>query len=302
MGNMRKQFIPRRWTSIFSQEIERLIGLINNNLRENLNIKCAYQKAVLDAMSYSLFPGGKRLRPIFALKSFELFHDDLDLILPYASAIEMIHTYSLIHDDLPAMDDDDIRRGKASSHKEFGEAMAILAGDGLLNLAYEIIFDDLGQEKNPETLKRKIRAGKVIGQAAGVCGMIGGQVVDISSDNRVMDDDRLLFMYKAKTGALFRAAIMSGAIVAGASQEEEKILEDYAYYLGLSYQIQDDFLDLGEDERLEKTTYLSFFDENKGERKLDDLKSRSLACLLSLKDRDTFFLRELTESLNKRSS
>ena len=285
---------------IIAKELERLRKIIDKYLKESINIKGEHQKEIFDAMEYSLFTGGKRLRPIFAIKVYEIFNPNIENILPYAAAIEMIHTYSLIHDDLPSMDNDDYRRGKLTNHRVFGEAMAILAGDGLLNLAFETMLKDALKEEEGIGYQQKIEVMYEIAKCAGVEGMIGGQVVDLFSNEGEMTRDKLLFMYQAKTAALFQASVLSGAILGGASPREVKILREYAQVLGLSYQLQDDLLDIEEDESINKFTYLSFYDKDKAEEDIERLCKESFDLLDKLDGRDTQFLKELTELLVNR--
>src|SRR5690625_5153604 len=285
---------------IIAKELERLRKIIDKYLKESINIKGEHQKEIFDAMEYSLFTGGKRLRPIFAIKVYEIFNPNIENILPYAAAIEMIHTYSLIHDDLPSMDNDDYRRGKLTNHRVFGEVMAILAGDGLLNLAFETMLKDALKEDEGIGYQQKVEVMYEIAKCAGVEGMIGGQVVDLFSNEGEMTRDKLLFMYQAKTAALFQASVLSGAILGGASPREVKILREYAQVLGLSYQLQDDLLDIEEDESINKFTYLSFYDKDKAEEDIERLCKESFDLLDKLDGRDTQFLKELTELLVNR--
>lgn len=201
-------------------------------------LKGSYNKKVYEAMTYSLNAGGKRIRPILLLLCFEMYKGEHAEALPLAAAIEMIHTYSLIHDDLPAMDNDDLRRGKLTNHKVFGEALAILAGDALLNEAMNIMFqfslNGISQTK----------ACLLISEAAGAEGMIGGQVVDLLSENKKISIEELTYMHSKKTGAIIKAAITSGATMAGAPQCDIELLEEYGEKLGLAFQIKDDILDV----------------------------------------------------------
>ncbi len=275
---------------IINEEIKNTGRIMDEILEKYMNRNSIYREKILESMKYSLFTGGKRLRPIMAIKTFEIFNNNIKLILPYAAAIEMIHTYSLIHDDLPAMDDDDYRRGKPTNHKVFGEAMAILAGDALLNLAFEIMSKDvLENSMSLEDYKRKNRAINEIANYSGINGMIGGQVVDLFSSYENMDKDKLLFMYKAKTAALFQASIVVGGILGGAKEEEISILREFSLYLGLSYQIQDDLLDAEEDKLIHKFTYLSYFDKEKSKEDMITYTNKALDLLEALDNRDTAF-------------
>ena len=231
------------------------------------------------------------------MKTFEIFDNDLDKILPFAMAIEMIHTYSLIHDDLPAMDDDDMRRGKKTNHIVFGEDIAILAGDGLLNLAFEIMSKHtVENSESIEDYKRNTRAMMEIVNYSGIHGMIGGQVIDIKATDKNISEDRIIKMYKCKTAALFQGGIVAGAIIGGASEEEIEILRKYALNLGLSYQLQDDLLDEEEDREINKLTYLTFYDRHKTEMDINTYSSEAIKLLDSL-NKDTKFLEKLTYKL-----
>ncbi|MGN9164136.1 polyprenyl synthetase family protein [Tissierellaceae bacterium HCP3S3_D8] len=287
--------------TIINGELNKTREIIDEKLKEYLKIDNIYVEKILESIKYSLFTGGKRLRPIIMVKTFEIFDDNIENVLPYASALEMIHTYSLVHDDLPAMDDDNMRRGKPTNHIVFGEAMAILTGDALLNLAFEIMLDDvLNTSMSNDEYRRKSRAIYEIGNYSGIRGMIGGQVVDLFGNYRDMDRDRLIYMYKTKTAALFQASVVAGAILGGASEEEVSILRDFALYLGLAYQIQDDLLDFEEDALIDKLTYLSYFDRDKANRDMREYRDRAISILESLKSRNTDFLRELTMLLANR--
>lgn len=282
----------------FTNELNSLRTIIDLEFKHIFQNKDFYQKRIFESIDYSIFTGGKRLRPIMVLKACELFSDDYKGGLPYAIAIEMIHTYSLIHDDLPAMDDDDLRRGRPTNHKVFGEAMAILAGDGLLNYAFEIIIDNMVKNSNTiDDYKRKARASKEISFYSGVHGMIGGQVVDLLSNHDSMTEDKLLFMYKTKTAALIQASLVSGAIIGGASDVEIEAIREYGLNLGLAYQIRDDILDIKEDRDIQKLTYLTFHDIEKSKDDLIKYSNRAIETLNNIKSRDISFFIWLTEEL-----
>ncbi|MBR4173305.1 MAG: polyprenyl synthetase family protein [Clostridia bacterium] len=207
------------------------------------------QKRLYDAMNYSLFAGGKRLRPMIMLMTAKMLKTPFERVIPFACAMEMIHTYSLIHDDLPAMDNDDLRRGKPTNHKVFGEAEAILAGDALLTKAFEIVsgYDAEGVDRTSV-----LRAINVLAKSAGADGMVGGQDIDMGGD--LSDLEKLKFMHSLKTGAIIRASGVIGAILSGAKDAEIKAIDEYCYNLGIAFQIQDDILDvLGNEEILGKT-------------------------------------------------
>ncbi|NLY44535.1 MAG: polyprenyl synthetase family protein [Tissierella sp.] len=274
------------------------IKIIDEALDKYTNCRNKYQQTIFESMRYSLFNGGKRLRPTIAVKTFELFSDDIQKILPYAAAIEMIHTYSLIHDDLPAMDDDNFRRGKPTNHVVYGEALAILSGDGLLNLSFETMLKDmLYNSESQESSHMKARAIYEVSKYAGVEGMIGGQVVDLFGSHENMDSQTLELMYEKKTAALFQAAAVVGAILGGASDEDIEILREFALYLGLSFQIQDDILDAEEDAKIHKLTHLSFYDIKKSKEDVDIYTNKAFELLDKLSNKDTKFLKELTNLL-----
>lgn len=244
------------------------------------------------SMRYSIFAGGKRLRPVLCLTAAEAVGGDSSSLLPAACALELIHTYSLIHDDLPAMDNDDFRRGKPTNHKVYGEAMAILTGDALLTMAFGLIAEcSTSGDITPETVIRVIRE---VSAAAGSQGMIGGQVVDILSENKSVDQDRLKYIHDHKTGALFKASIRTGALLGRGSEEQVESLSIFAENLGLAFQITDDILDiegefqkigktLGSDERKHKCTYPAVFGLQESKALAGKAVERAL---LSLRDFD----------------
>lgn len=282
----------------FNEELERIKSLIDSELRKIVQNKDCFQRRILESMEYSLFTGGKRLRPVMAIKSYEMFNNNIDEIIPFAIAIEMIHTYSLIHDDLPAMDNDDFRRGKPTNHKVFGDAMAILAGDGLLNLAFETALDFIDNNaKDMNDYKKYTRALKEISKYSGIYGMIGGQVVDLLLSHDTVTNEKLLFMYTAKTAALIQSALVSGAIIGGANDEEIELIRNFGLNLGLAYQIRDDILDIDKDSNIKKLTYLTFYDINKGKEAVEKYSNNAISCLKKLSNRDTEFFETLTRKL-----
>ena len=260
-----------------------------------------YQKTVFQAMNYSVLAGGKRIRPILMLETYKLFGGSNKAIESFVAAIELIHTYSLVHDDLPAMDDDELRRGKLTTHAKFGEAMGVLAGDGLLNYAFEIALDTLDETKGADN-RAVIRSLKVLAKKAGIYGMIGGQVVDVEAEKQYgISKNRLDFIYELKTGALIEATMMIGAILGGATDEE---VEDVAKKIGLAFQIQDDVLDVigetetigksvGSDEKNQKATYVVFEGLEKAKQEVADLTDDAIAILQELPYENPF----LTELL-----
>lgn len=283
-----------------NEELQRTKKQIDEALKGILIEKELYQKKVLEAIEYSLFTGGKRLRPVMAIKSYEMFGSDMTEIMPFAIGIEMIHTYSLIHDDLPAMDNDDFRRGMPTNHRIFGDAIAILAGDGLLNLSHEVILDFINNNaRNTDDFRRYNKALWEISRYSGVYGMIGGQVVDLSS--KAIDEDELLFMYKAKTAALIQSALVSGALVGEANSDEIEHMRNFGLNLGLAYQIRDDILDMDKDKGIEKITYLTFFNKKKAETAIEEYSEKAMEELNKLSNRDTRFFVDLTKKLIDRN-
>ena len=265
-----------------------------------------WQKNVIEAMNYSVTAGGKRLRPMLMEETYKLFGGNGTEIEPFMAAIEMIHTYSLVHDDLPAMDNDEYRRGRKTTHVVYGEAMAILAGDGLLNFAFETAL------KVFETEADKTRAAKalaVLAKKAGIYGMIGGQTADIEAENigDKVTEEHLLFIHEHKTAALIQAAMMIGAILAGADEEQVEVVEKAAYDIGVAFQIQDDILDVtstletlgkpvGSDEKNNKTTYVTLKGLETASCEQKEMSAHAISLLESL-NMENMFLMELISSL-----
>lgn len=248
-----------------------------------------YQKIVMEAMNYSVLAGGKRIRPILMLETYKLFGGSSKAIEPFMAAIEMIHTYSLVHDDLPAMDNDMLRRGKPTTHAKYGEAIGILAGDGLLNYAFETALQALDIEPDNKAVYKSLQ---VLAKKAGIYGMIGGQVVDIEADKQYgISKNRLDFIYELKTGALIEAAMMIGAYLGGANQDEVDQVEQMAKKIGLAFQIQDDILDVvgdeaklgktvGSDAKNQKATYVVFEGLDKAKDDVEKLTEEAIKILI----------------------
>lgn len=263
------------------------------------------QKLVMDAMQYSMLSGGKRLRPMLMQETYHLFGGTTAVIEPFMAAIEMIHTYSLVHDDLPAMDDDEYRRGRKTTHVVYGEDMGILTGDGLLNFAFETAA--LAFDMEPENSFCIGKALQVLGRKAGIYGMIGGQVVDVKSSGEKISGDKLEFIYRLKTGALIEASMMIGAILAGASEESVQAMEEIAAEVGMAFQIQDDILDvtstteiLGKpvhsDEKNEKMTYVVWKGLDQAKQDVEILSRNAIGKLRAFETKDEY-LEILLESL-----
>ncbi len=258
------------------------------------------QKIILEAVNYSLKAGGKRLRPMLMLETLRLFCGDEKEVYAFMAAIEMIHTYSLVHDDLPAMDNDLYRRGKKTTHAVYGEDIGILAGDGLLNLAYEIMSEAVTNSARPF---EAAKAMHIIAVKSGIFGMVGGQTVDVLSEGKEIELETIEFIHELKTAALIEASMMAGAILAGASEKAVQIVEKVAHNIGIAFQIQDDILDvistmevLGKpvlsDEKNRKTTYVSFMGIEKSKEMVEKY-SREAVCLLDGLDSHNDFLRSL---------
>ncbi len=261
--------------------------LIDQALDQYLPSAERYPEKIHQAVRYSVFSGGKRLRPILLLASYELFKPDFHPALPFACALEMIHTYSLIHDDLPSMDDDDFRRGKPTSHKVFGEAIAILAGDALQTEAFSLMARE-GMKSGIEP-ERILRAIFELAESAGLNGMVSGQVMDLEKQGRDYSLEELEFIHRHKTGALIRASVKIGGILAGAGEEDLTALGEFGERIGLAFQIMDDILDLKGDERLgkplgsdlkkEKATYPALLGLNKSEEQAKSLVAEAVKFL-----------------------
>lgn len=229
----------------FKQTLIEKANYIENLLNEYMPKEEGYQKTIIEAMNYSLKAGGKRLRPILTLEACKIVGGNEKDCIPFAVAIEMIHTYSLIHDDLPALDNDDLRRGKKTNHRVYGEDMAILAGDALLNYAFEVMLSNSIDKENP---KKYLKAINEIAKASGIHGMIGGQVVDIQSENKNISKEKLDYIHNNKTAAIIIGCMRAGAIIGDANDKDLDKITKYANNIGLTFQIIDDILDIVGDE------------------------------------------------------
>lgn len=259
------------------------------------------QRTIFDAMKYSVMAGGKRLRPVLMNETFKLFGGEGDAVNCFMAAMEMIHTYSLVHDDLPSMDNDMLRRGKPTTHAVYGEGMGVLAGDALLNYAFETALKSFEDTTTPTELK--VKALQVLSKNAGVYGMIGGQVVDVESEKNQseMTEEKIDFIYELKTGALIEASMEIGAILAGATDEQVKLIESVASKIGMAFQIQDDILDIegdeavlgkpiGSDERNEKSTYVTFKGIEKSKEEVKRLTDEAIEILKKLPYENEFLV------------
>lgn len=288
----------------FPEELANRIQWTEGVVKSFLPEETGNQKEIMEAMNYSVTAGGKRLRPLLMHETYRMFGGTGRAIQPLMAAIEMVHTYSLVHDDLPAMDNDQYRRGKLTTHAKYGHAMGVLAGDGLLNYAFETAMTafDCGEDA-----ERVAKALKILGRKAGIYGMIGGQVVDVQSTGKAVDQETLDFIYELKTGALLEASMMVGAVLAGATEEEVAVIEQIASDVGLAFQIRDDILDetstletLGKpihsDERNEKTTYVTLKGLEQATKDVEEISARGLKHLAEL-PYENEFLTELIKAL-----
>ena len=288
--------------SDFGRQQKEKVQEIEEILQTFLPAEEGYQKGIMEAMNYSLMAGGKRLRPMLMQETHRLFGGDSPALAPFMAAMEMIHTYSLIHDDLPCMDNDDMRRGKPSCHKAFGEATALLAGDALLTQA----FSSAAETKNVPA-ERIVKAIAVLSEKAGLEGMIGGQVMDLAFENVCPETSELIDMYAKKTSCLLEASAMCGCILAGADREHINAAEKYAEKLGLAFQIRDDILDctadenmlgkpVGSDEKNGKTTFVTLYGLENAQREAEQLSAEALQ-QLEVFGEEAEMLKELTEYL-----
>lgn len=294
----------------FKEEQARKIAEVEQIIKSFLPEEKGWQKTVLSAMNYSVLAGGKRLRPLLMLETYRMFGGTEKVVEPFVAAIEMVHTYSLVHDDLPAMDNDEYRRGRKTTHAVYGEAMAILAGDGLLNLAFETAAKAFSLGGEPAGIGRAL---SLFAKKSGVEGMIGGQTADIEAENMggSVTEEQLLFIHEHKTAALIQSAMMVGAILAGASDADIKKIEGIGYDIGIAFQIQDDILDvtgdaaklgksIGSDEKNHKVTYVTLKGLAQAQADQQALSSRAIELLASFAQRN-LFLEELVKNLITRN-
>ena len=293
----------------FNEQLQQKAADAEDILKRYLPEEEGYQKKVIEAMNYSVLAGGKRLRPVLMKESFLLFGGQGEMIEPFMAALEMIHNYSLVHDDLPAMDNDEYRRGRKTTWTVYGEGMAVLAGDGLLNYAYETAAKAFDKADDLEEMKRVARALQILAEKAGIYGMIGGQNGDLEAEEGKLPltEELLLFIHEKKTAALIQAALMIGGILAGASDTEIRSLEKAAYDIGIAFQIQDDILDvtgnekilgkpIGSDEKNHKLTYVSLNGLEKSKEDVKRLSGEAEEILSSFQEKNPFLI-SLIDSL-----
>lgn len=289
----------------FERELKERTAYAEEVIKQYLPKEEGLQASLLKAMNYSVLAGGKRLRPILMSECYRMFGGAGKLIEPFMAAQEMIHTYSLVHDDLPAMDNDYYRRGKKTTHAVYGEAMAVLAGDGLLNYAFETACRAFGMEEEGSSLKetseRAAKAMNVLAKKAGIYGMIGGQAVDVEAEkqNLELNEEKLLFIHEHKTAALIQSSMMIGAVLAGAEGKDTALLEKAGCNIGIAFQIQDDILDItstleelgkpvGSDEKNGKLTYVSVHGLEKSKTDVEKLSKEALEILRGMPKRNEF--------------
>lgn len=292
----------------FKEKLNKKSREIEHYLDKYIVKKDNLQFKIYDAMNYSLFAGGKRIRPVLLLSCYEIFDRSYLKAMPFACALEMIHTYSLIHDDLPSMDNDDYRRGKLSNHKKYGDATAILAGDALLNKAFELSVDESLKLNLDNALV--LKSLSIMSNASGTEGMIGGQIVDMFCEEKIVNQDTLRYMHKLKTGAIIKAAASIGAVLGNASEKEQESIEIYAENLGLAFQVRDDILDvigstnklgkpIGSDKENKKATYVSLIGLEESKLLEEKLIKKAVASLSIFENRADFLIDLANYLLNR---
>ena len=293
----------------FKKELKHYQEIVNRELEKYIIKKECQERKLNQSMEYSLMAGGKRLRPILVLSTYSLFEEDIQKCFPYSVAIEMVHNFSLIHDDLPGIDNDDFRHGKLTNHKKFNEATAILAGDSLLNSAYIVISDDL---KNEESGEEQVKKLQVLNEfTLAVDRMIAGEYVDTEYEGREITKEDLNYIHKNKTGALLKLCVRMGAILGGANDKDLENLTSYAEKIGLAFQIKDDILSVegdekilgkpvGNDKKLEKCTYVSKYGIDKSKEILEKITKEAIKKLESFGSKAEF-LRDLALYIENRN-
>ena len=295
----------------FQDELKKRTEEIEGVLKSYLPKEEGFAKTMAQAMNYSVLAGGKRLRPMLILETSRMFGGEDKLAYPFMAAMEMIHTHSLVHDDLPALDNDDYRRGRLTTHKVYGEAMGVLSGVALLNYAYEVMLTAFDLAEDEETRARVIKALKAMARKTGLCGMLGGQSVDVENDGKPMSREMIDYIYENKTSALIEASMMAGAILGGASAEEVAVVEKAASGIGLAFQIQDDILDvtstaeeLGKpihsDEKNHKTTYVTLMGIHKASQQVAELSEEAVKLLEGLNKKNEFLFTLVKELVGRR--
>ena len=292
----------------FQDELKRRTDEIEEMFRSFLPAEEGFARTMAQAMNYSMLAGGKRLRPMLIQETYRLFGGTEKVAEPFMAGMEMIHTHSLIHDDLPALDNDDYRRGRLTTHKVYGEAMGVLSGVALLNYAYETMLQAFSLTEDQD---RVICALKVMAEKTGIYGMLGGQSVDVENDGKPLEKEMLDYIYRNKTSALIEASMMTGAILAGADEQQVAVVEEAAGNIGLAFQIQDDILDvtstdeeLGKpvhsDEKNNKVTYVTLFGIEEASRQVELLSEKAIKLLKSLNKNNEFLYLLIEKLINRR--
>ena len=295
----------------FQDELKKRTEEIEAVLKSYLPREEGFAKTMAQAMNYSVLAGGKRLRPMLILETCRMFGGEDKLAYPFMAAMEMIHTHSLVHDDLPALDNDDYRRGRLTTHKVYGEAMGVLSGVALLNYAYEVMLTAFDLAEDEKARARVINALKVMSHKTGLYGMLGGQSVDVENDGKPMSREMINYIYENKTSALIEGSMMAGAILGGASAEEVAVVEKAASGIGLAFQIQDDILDvtstaeeLGKpihsDEKNHKTTYVTLMGIEKASQQVAELSEEAVKLLEGLNKKNEFLFTLVNELVGRR--
>ncbi len=295
----------------FQDELKKRTEEIEAVLKSYLPREEGFAKTMAQAMNYSVLAGGKRLRPMLILETSRMFGGEDKLAYPFMAAMEMIHTHSLVHDDLPALDNDDYRRGRLTTHKVYGEAMGVLSGVALLNYAYEVMLTAFDLAEDEKARARVINALKVMSHKTGLYGMLGGQSVDVENDGKPMSREMINYIYENKTSALIEGSMMAGAILGGASAEEVAVVEKAASGIGLAFQIQDDILDvtstaeeLGKpihsDEKNHKTTYVTLMGIEKASQQVAELSEEAVKLLEGLNKKNEFLFTLVKELVGRR--
>lgn len=292
----------------FQDELAKRTEETEKVIRSFLPAEAGFAGTMAQAMNYSMLAGGKRLRPMLIRETYRLFDGKEEVVKPFMAGMEMIHTHSLIHDDLPALDDDDYRRGRLTTHKVYGEAMGVLSGVALLNYAYETMFQAFALTKEQD---RVIHALRVVSQKTGIHGMLGGQSVDVENDGKPLEKEMLDYIYRNKTSALIEASMMTGAILAGANEQEVSAVEKAAGNIGLAFQIQDDILDVigdsrelgknvGSDAQNHKQTYVTIFGLEKSKEDVAALSEEAVEILKAAGGEQGFLEQLILELIHRR--
>lgn len=295
----------------FDKELRSRTEYCNQVLERFLPEEKGYPRTVIEAMNYSVRAGGKRLRPMLTAETSAMYGGRAALAEPFMAALEMIHSYSLVHDDLPEMDNDEYRRGKKTTHAVYGQGMAVLAGDGLLNYAYETAMKSFAEAQSEEETARIVRALQLLAAGAGIFGMVGGQCCDLDSEKKQIDGDTLLYIHRSKTAAMIRSGFQIGAILAGAPESDIRSLGEIADDIGIAFQIRDDILDVegdpdelgktvGKDAEEAKATYVSIFGIEKAKEDAGRMTEEALRRFDALSAKN-LFLRSLIVSLAGRT-